>query len=86
MAFDFLRRRDAVVDEVKASAAGPVIAYAGSGRVAWSARDTGSLAVGKAADLAIWDVDRPALLAYRVGINPCVDVMRGGRWRTRSAA
>ncbi len=43
MAFDFLRRRAAVPPEVKASAAGPVIAYAGSGRVAWSPRDTGSL-------------------------------------------
>ncbi|MEL7150240.1 MAG: phage portal protein [Pseudomonadota bacterium] len=42
MAFDFLKRRSAP-EETKASAAGPVIAYAGSGRVAWSARDTGSL-------------------------------------------
>lgn len=42
MAFDFLKRRGAP-EESKASAAGPVIAYAGSGRVAWSARDTGSL-------------------------------------------
>lgn len=41
---DFLRRRGgASRPEVKASAAGPVIAYAGSGRVAWSARDTASL-------------------------------------------
>ncbi|MEM9845330.1 MAG: phage portal protein [Pseudomonadota bacterium] len=43
MAFDFLKRRTAVPPEQKASAAGPVIAYAGSGRVAWSPRDTGSL-------------------------------------------
>ncbi|MEM6385765.1 MAG: phage portal protein [Pseudomonadota bacterium] len=43
MAFDFLRRRDAAPAEAKASAAGPVIAYAGSGRVAWSPRDAGSL-------------------------------------------
>ncbi|MEM7670676.1 MAG: phage portal protein [Pseudomonadota bacterium] len=43
MAFDFFKRRDAVPPEAKASAAGPVIAYAGSGRVAWSPRDTGSL-------------------------------------------
>lgn len=42
MAFDFLKRRGAP-EETKASAAGPVIAYAGSGRVAWSPRDTGSL-------------------------------------------
>ncbi len=43
MAFDFLKRRGAPPTEVKASAAGPVIAYAGSGRVAWSPRDTNSL-------------------------------------------
>jgi len=43
MVLDFLKRRGATMPEVKASAAGPVIAYAGSGRVAWSARDTTSL-------------------------------------------
>ncbi|PID37135.1 MAG: phage portal protein [Rhodobacterales bacterium] len=41
--FDFLKRGAAPVPEVKASATGPVIAYHGSGRVAWSARDTVSL-------------------------------------------
>ena len=41
---DFLKRRTGSArPEVKASAAGPVIAYAGSGRVAWSPRDTSSL-------------------------------------------
>lgn len=44
MAFDFLRRRGEVAAlETKASATGPVIAYHGAGRVAWSARDTVSL-------------------------------------------
>jgi HK97 family phage portal protein len=43
MVFDFLRRSEPVVPEVKASAAGPVISYQSSGRVAWSARDTVSL-------------------------------------------
>ncbi|MGI9395455.1 MAG: phage portal protein [Boseongicola sp.] len=43
MVFDFLKRRNAVPPEEKASAAGPVIAYASSGRVAWSARDNASL-------------------------------------------
>ena len=43
MVFDFLKRRGAVPPESKASAAGPVIAYASSGRVAWSPRDTSSL-------------------------------------------
>lgn len=48
MVFDFLRRGavpvSTVVPERKASATGPVIAWAGAGsRVAWSPRDTGSL-------------------------------------------
>ena len=41
--FDFLKRRSADVPEAKASTAGPVIAYASSGRVAWTPRDTSSL-------------------------------------------
>ena len=47
MVLDFLKRRAEVAQpEVKASAAGPVIAYGSSGRVAWSPRDTGSLMRG----------------------------------------
>lgn len=30
----------------------------------------GTLEVGKQADLAIWDIDRPAELVYRIGFNP----------------
>jgi HK97 family phage portal protein len=40
MGLNFFRRE---VSEVKASASGPVIAFHGAGRVAWSARDTVSL-------------------------------------------
>lgn len=43
MVFDFLRRGTADVPESKASATGPVIGYQGSGRVAWSPRDSVSL-------------------------------------------
>ncbi len=43
MVFDFLRRAEREVPETKASATGPVIAYHGSGRVAWSPRDAVSL-------------------------------------------
>ena len=44
MGFDFLRRGAKVaVPEQKASAAGPVVAYQSTGRVAWSPRDTVSL-------------------------------------------
>lgn len=32
--------------------------------------ETGTIEVGKAADLAIWNVQRPAELVYRIGFNP----------------
>jgi imidazolonepropionase len=32
--------------------------------------ETGTLEPGKAADLAIWDIEQPAELAYRMGFNP----------------
>ncbi|MCK1744484.1 imidazolonepropionase [Bradyrhizobium sp. 139] len=32
--------------------------------------ETGSLDAGKRCDLAIWDVERPAELVYRIGFNP----------------
>lgn len=32
--------------------------------------DIGTLGVGKRADLAIWDIERPAELVYRMGFNP----------------
>ncbi|HYR35198.1 MAG TPA: imidazolonepropionase [Burkholderiales bacterium] len=38
----------------------------------------GTLEVGKAADFALWEVDSPAELAYAIGANPCVGVVRGG--------
>ena len=36
----------------------------------------GTLEVGKAADLAIWDIRSPAELAYAIGANPCMKVLR----------
>jgi len=42
------------------------------------AESHGTLAVGKAADFAIWDIERPAELAYRIGANPCHGVVRAG--------
>jgi len=32
--------------------------------------ETGIIAAGKSADLAIWDIDTPAELVYRIGFNP----------------
>ena len=34
------------------------------------AGEIGTLEVGKACDLAIWDIERPAELVYRIGFNP----------------
>jgi imidazolonepropionase len=32
--------------------------------------ETGTLEAGKSADFAIWNVQRPAELVYRIGFNP----------------
>jgi imidazolonepropionase len=40
--------------------------------------EAGSLAVGKRADLALWQIERPADLAYAIGFNPCRLVVNGG--------
>src|SRR5215510_5447056 len=41
--------------------------------------DTGTLEPGKRCDLAIWDIERPAELVYRIGFNPLYARVRGGR-------
>jgi imidazolonepropionase len=41
--------------------------------------DIGTLESGKACDLAIWDIERPAELVYRIGFNPLHARVRGGR-------
>lgn len=40
--------------------------------------EIGTLEVGKRADLALWDIARPADLAYAIGANPCRAVVNGG--------
>jgi len=40
--------------------------------------DIGTLEPGKAADLALWDVDHPRDLAYWLGANPCRAVVKNG--------
>lgn len=47
--------------------------------------EIGSLEVGKQADIAIWEIDRPAMLSYRLGVNPCAAVMQAGRWQRRGS-
>ena len=46
---------------------------------------SGTLEAGKRADFVLWDIDHPAELAYRVGINPCREVVRGGQRRAAGA-
>lgn len=46
---------------------------------ALGAQDTGTIAVGLRADLAIWDVEHPAELAYRIGFNPLFQRIFGGK-------
>lgn len=41
--------------------------------------DAGTLEAGKRADLAIWDVESPAELSYRIGFNPLHRRVFGGR-------
>lgn len=48
--------------------------------------EIGTLAVGKRADLALWDIARPADLAYAIGMNPCRAVVSGGVLRTPQPA
>lgn len=41
--------------------------------------DCGTIEPGKRADLAVWDIEHPAELAYRIGFNPLHKRIFGGR-------
>mgnify|MGYP004532667595 CR=1 FL=1 len=42
--------------------------------------ETGTIEAGKSADFAIWDIESPAELVYRIGFNPLhAHVFKGGR-------
>ncbi|GAB5510746.1 MAG: imidazolonepropionase [Hyphomicrobiales bacterium] len=59
----------------------PAEALAGTTRNAAKAlglTDCGQIAAGMRADLAIWDVEEPAELAYRIGVNPLHKSLFGG--------
>ncbi|HWS66590.1 MAG TPA: imidazolonepropionase [Steroidobacteraceae bacterium] len=43
--------------------------------------ELGTLEVGKRADFALYQIDRPAELCYNLGANPCVSVVYGGAAR-----
>jgi imidazolonepropionase len=42
--------------------------------------DRGTIAVGARADLAIWDIQHPAALSYRIGFNPLHARIFGGQY------
>jgi len=48
------------------------------------ATEIGSIEVGKQADIVLWNVVKPSLLSYQIGINPCAAVMQAGNWRSRT--
>lgn len=59
----------------------PEEALAGVTRVAAAAlgiSDCGRIAAGLRADLAVWDIDHPAELSYRIGFNPLHKRIFGG--------
>jgi len=41
--------------------------------------DRGTLIVGQRADVALWNIDEPAELSYRIGAQACAGVVRAGR-------
>jgi len=49
------------------------------------AQQIGSLEPGKQADIVMWEVEKPSLLSYRVGVNPCAAIMQAGQWRDAGA-
>ena len=48
------------------------------------ATEIGSIEVGKQADIVLWNVTKPSMLSYQIGINPCAAVMQAGNWRSRA--
>ena len=49
--------------------------------------EIGTLEAGKYCDLAIWDIEQPAELVYRIGFNPLhARIWRGRHSGSREAA
>ena len=66
----------------------PQEALAGATRHAAAAlgelKEIGTLEVGKRADLAFWQIERPAELCYALGANPLLGAMHRGVMRTQT--
>jgi imidazolonepropionase len=50
-----------------------------AGRALGLHTEIGALEAGKVCDLAIWDIDDPAELVYRIGFNPLHARVKDGR-------
>jgi imidazolonepropionase len=59
----------------------PEEALSGVTRVAAQAlgigHEVGTIEIGKKAEFAVWNVDQPAELAYRMGYNPLAEILVG---------
>jgi len=44
----------------------------------------GRIEIGCDADFALWDITRPADLAYQIGLNPIAGIMSQGKWREKT--
>jgi len=42
-------------------------------------KEKGKISIGFDADLACWNIEQPAQLAYQFGVNPLTKLMKGGR-------
>lgn len=48
--------------------------------------DRGVLEIGRVADLALWDIEHPAELAYHLGFNSCIGIVKNGILRNVKGA
>jgi len=55
-----------------------VLGFTRNGARALGLADRGTIAVGKVADLALWDLGHPNELPYRIAHNPCRAVVKDG--------
>ena len=60
--------------------AGKTICPSEAARALGLADEIGTLEAGKRCDLAIWEIERPAELAYRMGFNPLHARILGGEF------
>ena len=73
---EFEMRLGGATYEDIARAGGGIVSTVNGARALGMGATHGTIEVGKVADLAFWKVDLPGELAYAMGANPCVRVVR----------